>query len=173
VEGIYRQLFNPDLYLRAYGRIYRNDGAMTPGMTGETADGMSLAKIGALSAEVRAERFRWTPVRRVEIPKRDGKTRPLGIPTLRPEGGVMLVSDQAHGTAGFEEALLRHHGKRSPTGGRPAFPGRPESATRRVFFGSGFQFGNSRVVILGKLGKRGGRFAGPPSGEPPYGQSSP
>jgi len=33
LEGLYRQLFNPDLYLRAYGRIYRNDGAMTRGMT--------------------------------------------------------------------------------------------------------------------------------------------
>jgi group II intron reverse transcriptase/maturase len=81
VEGIYRQLFNPDLYLRAYGRIYRNDGAMTPGVTGETVDGMSRGKIDALIADLRAERFRWTPVRRVEIPKRNGKTRPLGIPT--------------------------------------------------------------------------------------------
>ena len=81
VEGIYWQLFNPNLYLRAYGRIYRNDGAMTPGVTGETVDGMSRAKIDAIIADLRAERFRWTPVRRVEIPKRNGKTRPLGIPT--------------------------------------------------------------------------------------------
>jgi hypothetical protein len=46
-------------------------------------DGVSRAKIGALIADLRAERFRWRPVRRVEIPKRDGKTRPLGIPTWR------------------------------------------------------------------------------------------
>ena len=83
VEGIYRQLFNPDLYLRAYGRIYRNDGAMTPGVTVETVDGMSRAKIDAIIADLRTERFRWTPVRRVEIPKRNGKMRPLGIPMLR------------------------------------------------------------------------------------------
>jgi group II intron reverse transcriptase/maturase len=83
VEGIYRQLFNTELYLRAYGRIYRNDGAMTPGVTGETVDGMSRAKIDAIIADLRAERYRWTPVRRVEIPKRNGKTRPLGIPTWR------------------------------------------------------------------------------------------
>ena len=31
LEDVYRQLFNPELYLRAYGRIYRNDGAMTRG----------------------------------------------------------------------------------------------------------------------------------------------
>jgi hypothetical protein len=83
VEGIYRQLFNPNLYLRAYGRIYRNDGAMTPGVTGETVDGMSRAKIDTLLTDLRAERFRWTPVRRVEIPKRNGKLRPLGIPITR------------------------------------------------------------------------------------------
>lgn len=83
LEGIYRQLFNSDLYLRAYGRIYQNAGAMTRGITGETADGMSRAKIDAIIAELREERFRWTPVRRVEIPKRNGRMRPLGIPTWK------------------------------------------------------------------------------------------
>jgi hypothetical protein len=34
LEDVYRQLYNPDLYLRAYGRIYRNAGAMTKGTTG-------------------------------------------------------------------------------------------------------------------------------------------
>ena len=41
LEDSYRQLCNRDLYLRAYGRLYRNDGAMTPGATAETVDGMS------------------------------------------------------------------------------------------------------------------------------------
>jgi hypothetical protein len=45
LEGIYRQLFNPQLYLLAYGRIYSNQGAMTPGPDAETADGMTMAKI--------------------------------------------------------------------------------------------------------------------------------
>ncbi len=53
VEGVYRQLFNPDLYLRAYGRIYRNGGAMTPGVTVETVDGMSRAKIDTIIADLR------------------------------------------------------------------------------------------------------------------------
>jgi hypothetical protein len=44
-DELYRQLFNPQLYLLAYGRIYSNKGAMTPGVTGETADGMSMEKI--------------------------------------------------------------------------------------------------------------------------------
>src|SRR3954453_21979263 len=80
VEGVYRRLFNPDLYLRAYGRIYRNYGAMTEGTTGETVDGMSMGKIEAIIDLIRHERYRWTPVRRVSIPKANGKMRPLGIP---------------------------------------------------------------------------------------------
>jgi group II intron reverse transcriptase/maturase len=81
LEDVYRQLFNPALYLEAYARIYRNDGAMTAGATRETVDGMSLRKIEGVIDLVRHERFRWTPVRREYIPKTNGKMRPLGIPT--------------------------------------------------------------------------------------------
>ena len=82
-EDVYRQLYNPNLYLLAYSRIYKNDGALTQGVTKETADGMSTKKIEAIIEQLRYERFRWTPVRRVEIPKKNGKTRPLGIPMVR------------------------------------------------------------------------------------------
>lgn len=81
LEDIYRQLFNRDHYLRAYGRIYRNDGAMTPGTTPETVDAMSLEKIDKIIDALRREVYRWTPVRRTYIPKKSGKLRPLGIPT--------------------------------------------------------------------------------------------
>src|SRR5579871_5137484 len=81
VNNLYRQLFNRELYLRAYGRLYRNAGALTPGVTAETADGMSRAKIDAVIEAVRLERYRWTPARRTYIPKTNGKRRPLGIPT--------------------------------------------------------------------------------------------
>jgi hypothetical protein len=43
-DELYRQMFNPQLYLLAYGRIYSNQGAMTPGATEETVDGMSMGK---------------------------------------------------------------------------------------------------------------------------------
>jgi putative restriction endonuclease len=69
----------------------------------------------------------------------DGRLRqPEGLPggvsqrrrrsalTLSPEGSL-LVSDQAHGSAGFEEALLRHHGK------RPRPPQRPEWGPEPAF----------------------------------------
>jgi group II intron reverse transcriptase/maturase len=82
LEDIYRQLYNPSLYLRAYARLYANEGAMTPGATKETVDGMSLAKIEAIIDALRHERYRWTPVRRTYIPKKRGKKlRPLGVPS--------------------------------------------------------------------------------------------
>lgn len=83
LERVYRCLFNPDLFLLAYGKIYRNAGAMTPGATRETVDGMSLGKIEAIIAALRQERYRWTPVRRAYIEKKGAtkKKRPLGLPT--------------------------------------------------------------------------------------------
>ena len=39
LENIYRLLYNRNLYLRAYGRIYSNQGATTKGTTAETVDG--------------------------------------------------------------------------------------------------------------------------------------
>ena len=81
LDELYRQLFNPQLYLLAYGRIYSNKGAMTPGPDAETADGMTLGKIERIIDAVRHERYRFRPVKRVYIPKKDGKQRPLGLPS--------------------------------------------------------------------------------------------
>lgn len=80
LEGVYRQLYQPELYLRAYGRIYRNSGAMTPGSTVETVDAMSLDKINRIISIIRRESWRWSPAKRTYIPKKKGK-RPLGLPT--------------------------------------------------------------------------------------------
>src|SRR6266542_4294212 len=78
---LYRQMFNEDLYLLAYGNIYPNDGAMTPGVNEETADGMSEAKIKQITGLMRREKYRFSPARRVYIPKKNGRLRPLGMPT--------------------------------------------------------------------------------------------
>ena len=81
LNNLYRQLYNPQLYLQAYARLYSNDGAMTPDTTGETVDGMSREKINTMIGLIRQEKWRWTPVKRVYIPKRNGKQRPLGLPS--------------------------------------------------------------------------------------------
>lgn len=80
LERVYRLLFSKDLYLMAYGKIYRNNGVMTHGVTDETPDGMSLEKIDAIIEALRNERYQWLPARRVSIPKKNGKKRPLGMP---------------------------------------------------------------------------------------------
>src|SRR5215475_16183818 len=80
LDDVYRQLYNPDMYLRAYARLYTNDGAMTPGMTEETVDGWSMEKVAAIIGAIRYEQWQWTPVKRVLIDKPKGGKRPLGLP---------------------------------------------------------------------------------------------
>ncbi|MGA9691448.1 MAG: reverse transcriptase/maturase family protein, partial [Pseudonocardiaceae bacterium] len=114
-EELYRQLFNPQLYLLAYGRIYSNQGAMTPGVTEETADGMSLGKIERIIDAMRHERYRFAPVRRIYIPKRNGKLRPVGLPTWSDKlvGEVVRLLLEAY----YEPQFSRHsHGFRPRRG---------------------------------------------------------
>jgi group II intron reverse transcriptase/maturase len=80
LERVQRLLYNPDLYLTAYGKLYRNKGAMTEGTTEETVQGMSQEKIERTIKVLRNGTFQWKPMRRVYIPKKDGKMRPLGLP---------------------------------------------------------------------------------------------
>jgi len=115
VKGLYRQLFNPSLYLLAHGRIYANAGALTPGATVETAEGMSVGKIDRIIEAMRHERYRFSPVRRVQIPKKDGKTRPLGLPTWSDKlvGEVIRLLLEAYYEPMFSE---RSHGFRQGRG---------------------------------------------------------
>jgi group II intron reverse transcriptase/maturase len=80
LQRVYRQLFNRNFYLSAYGKIYRNAGSTTKGVTDETVDAMSLEKIDAIIQALRHERYQWQPAKRIYIPKRNGKKRPLGLP---------------------------------------------------------------------------------------------
>jgi retron-type reverse transcriptase len=72
---LYRQMFNKELYLLAYGNIYSNQGAMTPGASAETADGMSEDKIDQITEAMRHERYRFSPARRVYILPHTDKPR--------------------------------------------------------------------------------------------------
>ncbi|MCH9662324.1 MAG: reverse transcriptase/maturase family protein, partial [Gammaproteobacteria bacterium] len=84
LERVYRNLYEPELYLMAYGKLYSNRGAMTPGATDETVDGMSLERIKRITDALRTEQYNFKPVRRVYIPKsgRPYQRRALGLPTF-------------------------------------------------------------------------------------------
>ncbi len=112
---LYRQLFNPALFLMAWGRIYANHGAMTPGVSRETADGMSLARIGRIIDALRHERYRSMPARRVYIPKKNGRKRPLGLPSWSDKlvGEVIRILLEAYYEPRFSG---RSHGFRSRRG---------------------------------------------------------
>ena len=114
-DELYRQMFNPQLYLLAYGRIYSNQGAMTPGATEETVDGMSIGKIDRIIDAVRHERYRFSPARRTYIPKKNGKMRPLGMPTWSDKlvGEVVRLLLEAYYEPTFSD---RSHGFRSGRG---------------------------------------------------------
>lgn len=114
-DELYRQMFNRNLYLAAYGNIYSNKGAMTPGVSGGTADGMSEAEIDQIIGLMRAERYRFSPARRVYIPKRNGKLRPLGMPEWRDKlaGEVVRMLLEAYFEPRFSP---RSHGFRKGRG---------------------------------------------------------
>ena len=80
LDDVYRQLYNPDLYLRSYAKLSTNDGAMTPGITEETVDGWSREKVAKSIEAIRDERWPWTPVKRLLLDKPTGGKRPLGLP---------------------------------------------------------------------------------------------
>lgn len=79
---VYRSLFSEELFLAAYDKIRQNDGVLTPGIDDDTVDGMSLQRIRQLIDDLRCERFRFRPARRIQIPKKSGGTRPLSVPSF-------------------------------------------------------------------------------------------
>lgn len=80
-ERLYRNLYNPQLYLLAYQNLYANKGSMTAGSDGQTISGMSMKRIEALIQKLRDHSYQPHPARRQYIPKKSGNgLRPLGIP---------------------------------------------------------------------------------------------
>lgn len=80
-ERLYRILFNEQMFYVAYQRIYAKPGNMTPGSDGKTIDGMSIERIDRLIESLKDESYQPKPSRRTYIPKKNGKMRPLGIPS--------------------------------------------------------------------------------------------
>jgi group II intron reverse transcriptase/maturase len=146
-------MFNKSLYLLAYGNIYSNQGAMTPGACDETADGMSEDKIEEIIAAMRGERYRFAPVRRVYIPKKNGKLRPLGLPSWSDKlvGEVVRLLLVAY----YEPMFSDHsHGFRKGRGCHTALRKVQETWTGTVWFIEGDIsdcFGSTDHEILMKI----------------------
>lgn len=81
-KDLFRVMSLPDIWYVAYINLYANKGAITEGVIeDDTLDGISHSRIYEIIASIKDDTFRPTPVKRVPIPKKDGGTRPLGVPT--------------------------------------------------------------------------------------------
>ena len=78
---IFRILNKDELWITAYERLKGNQGALTPGSTPETMDGMSLSRLKRLKNKVCNESYKFKPVKLTYLPAGKGKRRPLGLPT--------------------------------------------------------------------------------------------
>jgi group II intron reverse transcriptase/maturase len=79
-QRIYRNLYNPGFYWRAYQNIYANKGSMTPGVDGTTLSGLSERRIGRIIESLKDHSYQPLPARREYIEKKNSnKKRPLGI----------------------------------------------------------------------------------------------
>ena len=81
-ERLYRLLFNENLYAIAYQSMAPKTGNMTKGTDGQTISGMSIKRIQSIIDKLRDESYQPHPAKRIYIPKKNGKQRPLGIPSI-------------------------------------------------------------------------------------------
>jgi len=80
---LYRYLLRDDIYYLAYQKLYSNKGASTKGIDNDTADGFGKKYVDSLIKELSDGTYTPKPVRREYIKKKNGKMRPLGIPSFR------------------------------------------------------------------------------------------
>ncbi|KAG6887687.1 hypothetical protein C0992_011178 [Termitomyces sp. T32_za158] len=81
--GLYKTLATSEILIQAYHKIKSKPGNMTPGSDNETLDSFSLETVETIVHSLKNETFQFKPVRREYIPKKNGKTRPLGVPSPR------------------------------------------------------------------------------------------
>ena len=80
VKDLFKTMTNcKELWFEAYANIYSNQGAITKGVNENTLDGLSLQRVEEIIDKLKRKEYKFTPARRVYIPKSNGKRRPLGI----------------------------------------------------------------------------------------------
>ena len=78
------KVYAPDTLEAAWDNVQVNDGAAgVDGQSIERFDARADQYLSELSTALREGSYQPQPIRRVEIPKGDGRTRPLGIPTVK------------------------------------------------------------------------------------------
>ena len=82
-KQLYRHLCDEVWLTEAWRRIKANKGSKTPGVDGITKDDVEETLISHLADRLRRGTYHPNPVKRVYIPKKGGKRRPLGIPTIQ------------------------------------------------------------------------------------------
>jgi group II intron reverse transcriptase/maturase len=83
IKDCYRLMYSKELWIKAYTKLAPNSGNLTKGTTNDTIDGFNTGIIDDLIDQLKQEKFRFSPVRRVYIPKSNGKRRPLGIANFK------------------------------------------------------------------------------------------
>ncbi|MEZ4663595.1 MAG: reverse transcriptase domain-containing protein, partial [Caldilineaceae bacterium] len=83
LEGVFRRMLDKPLFMQAYGNLASNKGSVTPGTdVSDIADRMSEERIEKIIKDLKDKTYQWKPARRIYIPKKNGGTRPLGIPSF-------------------------------------------------------------------------------------------
>jgi len=95
-DHLYRLICREEWIRTAIKAVLSNQGARTAGVDGMTKKTLATETAQAelvreIQAELKSKQFRPMPVRRVYIPKANGKQRPLGIPTLKDRTVQMLL----------------------------------------------------------------------------------